>query len=35
MGPLFDSSDRFSVVNEWFLVAKTVKQKPPSPTATK
>jgi peptide/nickel transport system substrate-binding protein len=35
MGPLFDPSDRFSVVNEWFLIAKTVKEKAPSPTATK
>ncbi len=34
MGPLFEPSDRFSTVTDWFLVAKRSKEQAVSPTGT-
>jgi len=32
VGPLFDTSDRFSTIVEWFLVGRTQRSEAPSPT---
>lgn len=34
MGPLYDPSDRFATVTDWFLAARAPSQKTPVPTST-